>query len=120
MNNFYSKVSILFKEEKLYSKRQNGYNFKKIKLIDISEDHNLNLNSASIDDFKVEIEIKKSMPLWTKSISLSKFNCLYVNIIPDRLLCKLTLGPNELGASGIHWKKMVEQPEEKIFAWYEL
>ena len=66
-SNIYSKVSIIINNKK-YSKKHNGYILKNSEIIDFSKDHLFKLNSESIDSFKVEIEIKHSSSIWTKSI----------------------------------------------------
>ena len=38
----------------------------------------------------------------------------------DPVLAELTLGPSEEGTKGLQWKKMMEQPEERIYTWHAL
>ena len=36
----------------------------------------------------------------------------------DHVLADLTLGPTEHGVQGLHWRKMMDQPGERIFVWH--
>ena len=38
----------------------------------------------------------------------------------DPVLADLTLGPTENGRQGQHWRKMMDQPGERIFMWHML
>ena len=71
-SNIYSKVSIIINDKK-YSKKHNGYILKNSEIIDFSKDHLFKLNNESIESVKVEIEIKHSSSIWTKSIQAFLF-----------------------------------------------
>ena len=64
-DHIHSKVSMFYEDNMIYSKKNNSYKNKR--LIDFSKDHKYKLNGESISQFKVEIEIKTSTPLWEKS-----------------------------------------------------
>ena len=72
----------MFNQDKwIYSKKNKRYTNKK--MIDFSKDHKYKLNGEDISQFKVEIEIKTSTPLWNKSkkmdyqIIFSLHKCIY-------------------------------------------
>jgi hypothetical protein len=44
---------------------------------------------------------------------------LKITTFLDPDLCQLSLGLNEGGRAGDHWKKMIKHPEEKISLWHE-
>ena len=53
-------------------------------------------------------------------IWITNYYLPYTKFIPDKTLCKLSLGPGENRNAGSQWKKMVENPDEHSFAWHEV
>ena len=67
---------------------------------------------------KLSTLLQYGLKVYKLSWSFYKY---YYKSIAGKLLCKLTLGPDEGESSAIHWKKMVERPEEHIYSshWVE-
>ena len=53
-------------------------------------------------------------------VSIKNKQQFNVYIFADSTLADLTLGPNEDGAKGQHWRKMMDQPGERLFVWHAL
>ena len=120
----YVKLSIELKGSTVVSMKQSLSGFNS------TNEHKFMLNGDSLENIKIKIQVKKSTYKWIKSeLSLFVRLEIFENIIicvwlktatfldPD--LCQLSLWSTECERAGDHWKKMLENPEEKISLWHE-
>ena len=113
----YSKTTLLLGDERLESKRRKCY--KSGSMLDFSKDHNFAMEGEALDKFKVMIEIKSTTTLLQTSKSALLPKILIADILlSDQVLASLTLGSNEPGRQGVHWRQMMDQPGDRLFLWH--
>ena len=117
-NNLFSKSTLFYQTKKVISKRRKCFQTKS--MLDFSTEHKFKLGGEALDDFSIKIEIKSSTSLLKKSMRMFSASTCSKILFPDPVLADLTLGPSEEGRKGLHWKEMIEQPEERIYFWHSL
>ena len=115
----YSKTCLFFKDKEIDSRKKNC--FKAKNLLDFSKEHKFKVEGESLSDFHIKIELKNCTQIFQKSKFLIEFFCKRLSeIFPDCVVADLKLGPNEPGNKSEHWRKMMDNPGERIFMWHEL
>ena len=114
----YSKVTVSLRNKDVKSKKGKSDNTNS--MLNFSTENKFKLGGESLIDFKVKVQLKRSTPMLQKSKYLSIRKTLINFSSSDRVLTDLTLGTNEHGRQGQHWRKMMNQPGERIFMWHML